>query len=188
MKKFYRIIARSKMTASRDHCIPCRIIKYVWCHNCSAKIKFCYLNRMKRLLNTSNAPLLLCRIVVGLIFLSEGIQKFILAAPGVDRFTKIGFSHPSFWACFVGTFEIVCGILILIGLVTRFAAIPLLIVMLVAFVTTKIPILTGKGFWSFAHEYRTDFATTLLLILLLIYGGGNHSVDRKISNAKTANG
>lgn len=137
---------------------------------------------MKRLLNTPVAPLLLCRIVVGLIFLSEGLQKFFLAGPGVERFTKIGFSNPTFWTYFTGSFEILCGILILIGLVTRLAAIPLLIIMLVAFVTTKIPILTGKGFWSFAHEYRTDFAMTLLLILLLIYGGGNHSVDRKLSH------
>ena len=127
-------------------------------------------------------PSILIRIVVGLIFLSEGIQKFILAGPGVDRFTKIGFSHPSFWAYFTGSFEVVCGILILIGLFARIAAIPLLIIMLVAFVTTKIPILIKKGFWSFAHEYRTDFAMTLLLILLLIYGGGNHSMDRKLSH------
>ena len=110
--------------------------------------------------STSKMSSLLIRIVVGLIFLSEGIQKFILSGPGVDRFTKIGFSHPLFWAYFVGAFEIVCGVLILIGLYTRLAAIPLLIIMLVAFVTTKIPILTGKGFWAFAHEYRTDFAMT----------------------------
>jgi len=128
---------------------------------------------MKRFINTTNTPLLIIRIVVGLIFLSEGIQKFILAGPGVDRFTKIGFSHPLFWAYFAGSFEIVCGLMILIGFFIRLSAIPLLIVMLVAFVTTKIPILTGKGFWAFAHEYRTDFAMTMLLILILFYGGNN---------------
>jgi len=135
---------------------------------------------MKRFLKTTNGPLLVCRIVVGLIFLSEGIQKFILAGPGVDRFTKIGFSHPLFWAYFVGTFEILCGVLILIGFYTKLAAIPLLIIMLVAFITTKVPIITGKGFWPFAHEYRTDFAMTLLLIIILAYGKGD-SEGNKIS-------
>ena len=108
-------------------------------------------------------------MVVGLIFLSEGVQKFILAGPGIDRFTKIGFSHPLFWAYFVGSFEIICGIFILIGVYVRLAAIPLLIIMLTAFITTKIPILTSKGFWAFAHEYRTDFAMTMLLIMILSY-------------------
>jgi uncharacterized membrane protein YphA (DoxX/SURF4 family) len=138
---------------------------------------------MKRLVSTSKTSSILIRIVVGLIFLSEGIQKFILAGPGVDRFTKIGFSRPSFWAYFTGAFEIVCGILILIGMIIRLAAIPLLIIMLVAFVTTKIPILMDKGFWSFAHEYRTDFAMTLLLIYLLIYSGRNISADKKLSDS-----
>lgn len=121
---------------------------------------------------------ILIRIIVGLIFLSEGIQKFLfpeLLGPG--RFVKIGFTDPDFWAYFTGTFEIICGSLILPGLLTRLAAIPLLIIMMTAFVTTKYPILMEKGFWAMAHEYRTDFAMTLLLIYLVIYGAGKWSVD-----------
>jgi len=136
-----------------------------------------------QLLKTTNIPTLLCRLAVGFIFLSEGLQKYITPdATGAGRFAKIGFVHPAFWAYFTGAFEVVCGILILIGLLTRLAAIPLLIIMLVAFITTKIPVLTGKGFWPFAHEYRTDFAMTLLLIYLLLYGGGNHSLDKKFTH------
>lgn len=139
---------------------------------------------MKRVIRTADIPTLLCRLAVGLIFLSEGLQKYITPdATGVGRFTKIGFSNPSFWAYFTGSFEIACGILVLIGLLTRLAVIPLLTIMIVAFITTKIPVLADKGFWSFAHEYRTDFAMTLLLIYLLIYGGGNYSIDKKLTHS-----
>lgn len=125
---------------------------------------------------------ILVRVIVGLIFLSEGIQKFLfpeLLGPG--RFLKIGFGNPEFWAYFTASFEIVCGALILIGFLSRLASLPLLIIMATAFVTTKLPILIDKGIWSMAHEYRTDFAMTLLLIYLLIYGSGRWSVDSKIS-------
>ena len=124
---------------------------------------------------------LFVRLVVGLIFLSEGILKYLYPElDGTGRFAKIGFSDPAFWAYFTGTFEIICGSLVLTGLLTRLAAIPLFIVMMTAFVTTKWPILVNKGFWPMAHEYRTDFAMTVLLIYLIIYGAGKWSADSKI--------
>jgi putative oxidoreductase len=125
------------------------------------------------------------RLIVGLVFLSEGIQKFlfpVLLGPG--RFEKIGFTDPAFWAYFTGTFEIICSLMILIGLLTRIAAIPLFIIMVTAFITTKWPLLLDKGFWVMAHEYRTDFAMTLLLIYLIFSGGGGWSIDSKF--VKTA--
>jgi uncharacterized membrane protein YphA (DoxX/SURF4 family) len=121
------------------------------------------------------------RLVVGLVFFSEGIQKFLFPElVGTGRFETIGFSDPAFWAYFVGTFEFICGTLVLFGFLTRIAAVPLLCIMLTAFVTTKWPILISKGFWVMAHEFRTDFAMTLLLIYLLIYGAGKWSVDSKL--------
>lgn len=137
-----------------------------------------------RIQKTTYIPTLLCRLAVGLIFLSEGIQKYVTPdITGTGRFAKIGFSNPAFWAYFTATFEIVCGVLVLIGLLTRLAAIPLLIIMIVSFITTKYPELIEKGFWFMAHDYRTDFAMTLLLIFLLIYGGGSYSMDYKIQQA-----
>lgn len=125
------------------------------------------------------------RLIVGLIFLSEGVQKFILPAiVGAGRFEKIGFVSPEFWAGFTGIFEIFCGILILLGVFTRLAVVPLLVVMGVAFIRTKIPVLVHKGFWAMAHEYRTDFALTLLLLFLLYFGGGRFSLDRKYFGGK----
>jgi len=123
------------------------------------------------------------RLVVGLIFLTEGIQKFLfpdILGPG--RFMKIGFSNPEFWAYFTACFEISCSMLILIGLLTRVASVPLLIIMLTAFITTKLPILVDKGIWPMFHEYRTDFAVTVLLIYLFVYGGGRWSVDFMLGN------
>lgn len=138
---------------------------------------------IKAIIRTDAIPTLLIRLTVGLIFLSEGLQKFITPdLTGAGRFAKIGFYNASFWAYFTGSFEMICGIFILIGFLTRIAAIPLLIVMIVAFITTKVPILAGKGFWPFAHEYRTDFAMTLLLFYLLIYGGGSNSIDKKFTH------
>ena len=124
---------------------------------------------------------LLIRLVVGLIFLTEGIQKYLFPdLLGTGRFLKIGFSDPAFWAYFTGAFEIVCGTLIVLGLLVRLASIPPFIIMSVAFVTTKWPILMDKGFWPFAHEYRTDFAMTFLLIYLFLYAVGNQSKDPEI--------
>jgi putative oxidoreductase len=130
---------------------------------------------------------ILIRLVVGLIFLSEGIQKFLFPdLLGTGRFMKIGFTDPAFWAYFTGTFEIVCGSLVLLGCLTRLASMPLLIIMITAFITTKWPLLMANGIWTFAHEYRADFAMTILLIYLLVYGAGKWSVDSKIySSLKT---
>jgi uncharacterized membrane protein YphA (DoxX/SURF4 family) len=128
---------------------------------------------------------ILVRLIVGLIFLSEGIQKYLFPELlGTGRFLQIGFSHPAFWAYFTGSFEIICGMLVLSGLFTRVAAVPLFIIMMTAFVTTKWPLLLNKGFWPMAHEYRTDFAMTILLVYLFIYGGGRWSVDSKIIDTR----
>jgi putative oxidoreductase len=121
------------------------------------------------------------RLIVGMVFLSEGIQKFLFPELlGAGRFEKIGFANPEFLASFVASFEIVCGTLMLIGFAVRIAAIPLFIIMATAFITTKIPILLEKGFWQMAHEYRTDFAMTLLIVFLFIYGAGKVSVDHNV--------
>jgi putative oxidoreductase len=127
--------------------------------------------------------LLLLRCVPGLVFLSEGIQKFLFSDLGTQRFTKLGFPNPAFWADLTGGAEICCGLLLIIGLLTRLATIPLLVVMGVAFMTTKWPELTGKGFWVFAHDDRTDFAMILTLAAVLLVGAGSWSLDGKRGRA-----
>jgi uncharacterized membrane protein YphA (DoxX/SURF4 family) len=109
-----------------------------------------------------------------LIFLTQGILKYIDPHMGVLRFAKIGFPYPNFIAHFVGTFEIACGLLVLVGLFTKLASIPLLIVILAAIATTKIPELfrPDQGFWFMVSDARTDFAITMSLLFLLGIGAG----------------
>jgi len=129
------------------------------------------------------------RVMIGWVFLSEGIQKFLFpAALGVGRFEKIGIPFPGFSAPFVGVVEIVFGVLLILGLLTRLAAIPLLIDILVAIATTKIPMLAKSGFWAAMHEARTDFCMLLGLIFLLIVGGGRLSLDAKRTAAAKTSG
>ena len=150
---------------------------------------------LQRILWTDHSKTtIIIRWMVGAVFLSEGIQKFLYpASRGVGRFVKMGFPHPEFWGQFVGIFEILCGILLIIGLCTRGAALAMLVNMSVAIVITKIPIAFGEsfgpfqlrelnqyGFWSMAHEMRTDFAMWLGSLFLLFRGGGKWSLDTKL--------
>ncbi len=138
----------------------------------------------KRLM-ISTAPrwTLFIRLSVGLIFFTQGILKFTDPHWGVLRFTKIGFPIPDFTAHFVGTFEILCGLLLTVGLITRLASVPLLIINLTAIATTKIPELLQpeQGFWFMVSDARTDFAMAMGILYLLIVGAGPWSFDARVS-------
>jgi uncharacterized membrane protein YphA (DoxX/SURF4 family) len=124
---------------------------------------------------------LFIRLMVGGVFLAEGVQKFLFpAALGVGRFAKIGLPAPQLLAPFVGAVEIVCGALVLLGLATRLAAVPLLADILVAIATTKLPMLARSGFWATVHEARTDFSMLMGLLFLLAVGAGRLSFDARV--------
>lgn len=136
---------------------------------------------------------ILVRLLVGIVvFVPEGIQKLIFPEIlGAGRFARIGIPWPDVMGPFVGVVELSCGLLIVIGLLTRLAAIPLIIIMIVALVSTKLPILLGQdvwmfhlgsdikrtGFWSMMHEARADLTMLLGCVYLLVEGGGRWSVD-----------
>ena len=130
------------------------------------------------------ASIVLIRVAVGLIFLTQGILKYINPNMGVVRFTRIEFPHPYFTAHFVGAFEIACSLLVLLGLWTRAAAIPLLIVIVTAIATTKIPELTrpNQGFWYMVSDGRTDFAMLCSLLFLIFAGAGTWSIDKFLAS------
>jgi uncharacterized membrane protein YphA (DoxX/SURF4 family) len=142
----------------------------------------------------ANANVLI-RFVVGGVFLNEGILKFLEPdALGAGRFANIGLPHPDFLGPFVGTVETVCGLMVILGLLTRPAAFALFINISVTIFTTKIPVLLGHGFLGFSlmklphygflsmvHEARTDFAMWFGLLFLLITGPGRWSADTLIT-------
>jgi putative oxidoreductase len=132
---------------------------------------------------------MLIRMMTGGVFLSEGILKFVYANQGVGRFTKLGFPLPHLTASFVGGLEIVGGLLLLLGLFTRFVAIPFVVEMVVAIVSTKISLYLGTsplplppspptvGFWAVMHESRSDYAQLVTSGFLLLVGPGAWSLD-----------
>jgi uncharacterized membrane protein YphA (DoxX/SURF4 family) len=134
---------------------------------------------------------ILLRLMAGGVFLWEGILKFVYVIQGVGRFTKLGFPFPDFTASFVGRLEIVGGLLILLGLGTRFVAVPFLIEMVVAMLSTKIGLYLGTsplplppsppvtGFWAVLHEVRSEYAQLLTIAFLLWAGPGPWSVDAR---------
>jgi uncharacterized membrane protein YphA (DoxX/SURF4 family) len=144
-------------------------------------------------LSLTSAPrsTILIRLAVGWVFVSEGIQKFLFANEvGAGRFERIGIAWPQVMGPLVGVIEIVCGALLLAGLLTRLATIPVLVTMAVAVISTKVPILLGHGYgpfslpkasyyglWGMLHEARTDFSMILGLLFLLINGAGQWSID-----------
>lgn len=120
------------------------------------------------------------QVLVGWVFVSEGVQKFLFpAVRGAGRFAKIGLPAPDVLGPFVGSVEILCGLLVLMGLATRLAAIPLIIIMTTAILATKIP-MGLQGFWQMAHAARTDVSMLLGSLFLLINGAGPVSLDARL--------
>ena len=134
---------------------------------------------MNEISGTSLKSIAFIRVAVGLIFFTQGVLKYIDPHMGVLRFTRIGFPLPGLTAHVVGAFEIVCGLMVLAGLFTRLAAVPLLVIILTAIATTKIPELfrPEQGFWFMVSDARTDFAMTMSLLFLLAAEGGPWSLD-----------
>lgn len=152
---------------------------------------------LKSTLNTNASQwVILIRLGVGLVFFPEGIQKLLFPEIlGSGRFMGIGIPYPEIMGPFVGWVELIGGLMILLGVFTRLAAVPLIIIMLVAIISTKIPILLGHdwwifqlrdlkryGLWSMLHETRTDWAMLMCTLYLLAVGGGKCSLDRCFLN------
>ncbi|BDD06162.1 DoxX family protein [Aureibacter tunicatorum] len=123
---------------------------------------------------------ILVRMAVGLVFLSEGIQKFLFPITrGAGRFEAIGLPNAEFLGSMIGGLEILAGLMIIIGLGTRLASLIIISIMLSALTLTKVPILMEKGLWVALHDSRTDYSMLMGSLFLFFKGGGNYSLDRK---------
>lgn len=134
------------------------------------------------------------RLALAGVFITEGLQK--LTHPdilGAGRFAGIGIPWPEFFGPFVGWVELAAGIMFLIGYASRLAAVPIIVIMIVAIISTKIPILLGREWWifslrdldrygflSFTHEARTDWAMLMGAFFLLLSGSGRWSIDDRL--------
>jgi putative oxidoreductase len=135
------------------------------------------------------ASTVLIRLMAGSVFFWEGILKFVYVNQGVGRFTKLGIPFPVFTADFVGGLEIVGGLLIMAGFLTRLITIPFVIEMIVAILSTKISLYLGTsplplppappkiGVWAVLHEIRSEYAQIMVVLYLLINGPGKWSLD-----------
>ena len=140
----------------------------------------------------------LVRLMTGGVFLSEGILKFVYTNQGVGRFTKIGIPWPAFSATFVGSLEIVGGVLLILGLFTRFISLPFLFEMAVAILTTKVSLYLGTsplplppsppqvGLWAVLHEIRSDYAQIMTLLFFCAAGPGTLSIDHWLAQRRIA--
>jgi putative oxidoreductase len=133
----------------------------------------------------TQAAILAIRLLVGGVFFMEGIKKFLFPDQwGAGRFAGFGIPAPHVMGPFVGAVEIVCGLLVLLGLRTRIASVPLLCVISTAIVVTKIPILFKAGFWRMEDVGRTDYSMLMGLVFLLFAGSGSLSLDARMRGEK----
>ena len=142
---------------------------------------------------------LLLRLMAGGVFFWEGLLKFAYTNQGVGRFTKLGIPYPHETAIFIACLEIVGGLLLISGLATRLIAIPFVIEMIVAILTTKIALFLGTsplpmppappkmGIWAVLHEIRSDYAQILTTGFLLLNGPGQWSLDAVLGRQREAN-
>lgn len=124
-------------------------------------------------------PAVLTRLTLGVIFVGTGWGKLHNLEKVTNFFTQLHIPAPSFNAALVGATELVCGILLLLGLLTRLAAVPLIVTMCLAILTARSSDVEGVRD-LFALQ---EFDYLVLLVWMAIAGGGVLSLDHPLVKA-----
>lgn len=119
-------------------------------------------------------PSSLTRITIAYVFMRSGWGKLQHLDKAIEFFQSIGIPLAQLQAPFVASVELICGALALLGLATRAAAVPLIVIMLVAIRTAKWGDITDLGSLFETSEYLY----IVLLAWLVTQGAGPLSVDR----------
>lgn len=140
------------------------------------------------------AAVLFVRLAVGFTFIVAGSGKLRDLTSTSGFFEGIGFPAPAELAAMVGTFEVLGGTLVLMGLATRLAVLPLMVIMIMAILSTKVPTLVGgpvgpfsaprgpnTGLAAFLNASRLDFSMLMTTTFLLIVGAGQASLDARLA-------
>jgi putative oxidoreductase len=123
-------------------------------------------------------PPTLTRLTLGWVFLASGWGKLHNLPKVIAFFTELGIPAPQFQAGMVSTFELVCGGLVLFGLLTRLASLPLIATMIVALITAKASEIGGPGDLFGISEYLY----IVLFVWLALTGAGPFSLDRLLAH------
>ncbi|MGJ4746385.1 DoxX family protein [Leptospira sp. SA-E8] len=158
-----------------------------------------FVDHFFRIEDKGGTNIIIIRILVGGVFIWEGIIKFLYINQGIGRFTKLGFSHPEMTASFIGGLEILGGIMLVLGILTKPLSFVFVIEMLVAMYLTKLPLFFGTsplpppqappilGIWAVLHEIRSEYSQALGCLFLYLSGAGRFSLDF-ILNRRMING
>ncbi len=160
------------------------------------------LRQITRWLSTppTNGPwsIIFVRLMVGGVFLWEGIGKFHFASLGVGRFTLLGFPMPGAMSAGIGLLESVGGACLIVGVLTRPFAILFIGEMIGVLITTKVSLYLGQsplplppvppqfGMWAVLHETRSDYAQLMSSLFLLFAGPGTLALDAYFASRKLA--
>ena len=128
----------------------------------------------------ASRAVILIRILVGWFYLFEGIEKFMFSdRMASGQFHRLGIPAPHAVAILVAVLEILCGVAVLVGIETRWAAGGLLLVNLGAIAATKLHLFRHDDIWTALHQSRLEISLFLAIVFLMVAGSGAYALENR---------